>query len=161
MSLTLRLFIVNFAGACAFIWACSVGLVKLVTDADAVHMPTIVAGVFLCGLASAFWQARKVGRATAPKAIKRVRITSAHLSTLVFVLFSSGIIGTGLSLLTGFHGITFGTTPEQAQSFGAQIISGVSSCFGATVTGAVAGVWVEINARMINTSISLLELDAE
>jgi hypothetical protein len=168
MSLPYRLFVVNFGILCVLAWAWWIGLAKLVIEADTVHMGAFIAALFFVGLLSAFQQARLISRqatvftlASRRRYAKRIRITSAHLSTVVFVLFSLGIIGTGLGLITGLHGISFGSTAEAAQKFGGQVIAGITASFGATVIGATCGVWTEINARMINTAISLLELDAE
>lgn len=161
MSLPYRLFVVNFGILCVLAWAWWIGLAKLVIEADTVHMGAFIAALFLSFLVSTFQQARLISLAFSKKSIGRVRITSSHLSTAVFVLFSLGIIGTGLGLITGLHGISFGSTAEAAQKFGAQVIAGITASFGATVIGATCGVWTEINARMINTAISLLELDAE
>jgi hypothetical protein len=150
MTLTHRLFIANFGGACFVIWAYWLGYIARVVEADGAHMAYIIATVFLAGVISTFFQASRVGKIS----VEQSRIGSAHLYDLYTALFILGIIGNAIGFLTAFGGVDIAdlATPEGVRKAGAQLLSGAGTAFGSTLVGLTLALWTSINLRILATA---------
>lgn len=171
MTLPYRLFVTNFAGACLVIWCYWLGYIARVTEGDIAHMAEIMAGLFLLGLISTFRIAFKVeairdradftanGRL---KSIRALMIKSKHLVVFSSVLFILSIIGNAIGIKAMFHGIDPSAlaSPDVGAKLGLQVMGGASMTFGSTIIGASLHVWTILNAMMLFTEMSLLELEA-
>jgi hypothetical protein len=171
MTLPYKLFVANTAGACLLIWAYWLGYIARVTEGDIAHMAEIMAGMFLLGLVSTFRIAFKVeairdrsdftanGRL---KSIRALMIKSKHLIVFSSVLFILGIIGNAIGIKAMFYGIDVSAlaSPEAGPKLGLQVMGGASMTFGATIVGASFHIWTILNAMMLYTEMSLLELEA-
>jgi hypothetical protein len=150
MSLTLKLFIVQFVGACVVVWASWCGYVSRLVEADGAHMAYIIAAVFVCGVASTFLQASRVGKISADES----RIGSAHLYDLFAALFILGIIGNAIGFLNAFGGVNINdlVTPEGVRKAGVQLLSGAGTAFGSTLVGLSLALWTSVNLRLLATA---------
>jgi hypothetical protein len=171
MSLPHKLYIMNFAGACLIVWCYWLGYIARVMEGDTAHMSEIMAGLFLLGAASTFRIAFKVeairykpdltanGRL---KSIRALMIRSKHLVIFSSILFILGIIGNAIGIKAMFHGIDVGvmSSPDAGPKLGLQVMGGASMTFGSTIIGATLHVWTILNAMMLYTEMSLLELEA-
>lgn len=171
MTLPYRLFVLNFAGACLFVWAWWLGYIARVTEGDIAHMAEIMAGLFLLGLVSTFRIAFKVeairdrpdytanGRL---KSIRALMIRSKHLVVFSSVLFILSIIGNAIGIKAMFHGIDPSAlaAADVGPKLGLQVMGGASMTFGSTIIGASLHIWTILNAMMLYTEMSLLELEA-
>lgn len=152
----IRLAVLNFAGACFLAWAWWLGYVARVTEADGAHMTWIIAGLFLVGLLSTFWQALKTG---SPGASRRsAMIASGHLYDIFAGLFILGIIGNAIGFLTAFGGVNVAdlATPDGMRKAGAQLLSGASTAFGSTIVGLALALWTSANLRVLASKIDRL-----
>lgn len=162
MTLTSRLFIVNFAGACLAAWAWWNGSIQQFAKADSSHFGLFILALFIAITASAFVRAREIDKAASQIDLKRARIRAEHIATAVAAMFMLGIIGNAKGLIAGFDGISAEAlmTAEGGAKFAAQVLAGISTTFGATVIGTALALWTTANAQAINTRLSLRELDA-
>jgi hypothetical protein len=159
-----RLTIFNFAGACVVTWAWFSGHIARLTAADGSHMTLIIAAVFVYGVATTFWWARKVSYVAANGgSVKRLwkprfLISTAHLYDIMSALFILGIIGNAIGFLSAFGGIDTSslTTPEGMRAAGAQLLSGSGTAFGSTIVGLSLAVWTMGNLRILATAIDRL-----
>ncbi|KRB22660.1 hypothetical protein [Mesorhizobium sp. Root172] len=171
MTLPYRLFVANTAGACLLIWCYWLGYIARVTEGDIAHMAEIMAGLFLIGLISTFRIAFKVeairdradytanGRL---KSIRALMIKSKHLIVFSSTLFILSIIGNAIGIKAMFHGIdpSVLASPDVGAKLGLQVMGGASMTFGSTIIGASLHIWTILNAMMLYTEMSLLELEA-
>ncbi|MBZ9973533.1 hypothetical protein LB517_28285 [Mesorhizobium sp. BR1-1-12] len=162
MTLTKKLFIINFAGACLVGWAWWLGYVHRLTDADGAHMAYIIATVFLTGVASTFMLARATDKRLRQcgwlndekrKAHDGLVRSSAHLYDLFSALFILGIIGNAIGFLNAFSGVNVAdlATPEGVRAAGAQLLSGAGTAFGSTLVGLSLALWTSVNLRVLAT----------
>ncbi|TPJ86975.1 MULTISPECIES: hypothetical protein [unclassified Mesorhizobium] len=167
MTLTRKLFIINFAWAALVAWAWFMGYVQRVTEADAVHMAYVIAAVFAAGLASTFWQARKVDERMRQRSwtgnerergYTSIVRESAHLYDVFVALFLLGIIGNAIGFLVAFGGVDVGalSDPEGIRKAGAQLLSGAGTAFGSTLVGLTLALWTSVNLRILATATDRL-----
>ncbi|QKC99160.1 hypothetical protein [Mesorhizobium sp. NZP2298] len=166
MTLT-KLYIVNFAGACLAVWAWLMGYVQRVTEADAVHMAYVIAAVFVVGLMSTLWQARKVDKRLRQRmwngdersrAYTSIVRESAHLYDVFVALFLLGIIGNAIGFLIAFGGVDIAamSDPEGIRKAGAQLLTGAGTAFGSTLVGLTLALCTSINLRILATATDKL-----
>jgi hypothetical protein len=166
MTTTARLTIINTAWICLVIWAWIQGYVQRIMAADGAHMTLIIATVFVVGLVSAYWWARKADVATAKDAshswgyFKAGILTrnTAHLYDIFAALFILGIVGNAIGFLAAFGGVDphSMSSAEGMQKAGAQLLSGVGTAFGSTITGLTLALWFSMNLRVLATAIDRL-----
>ena len=142
----IRLAVANFAGVCFLIWAWWMGFVHRIVEADGAHMTSIIAVVFVLGVVSTFWQARK-------SASKTAETDSAHLYDIFAALFILGIVGNAIGFLMAFGGIDIGSldTPDGIRKAGAQLLAGSGTAFGSTIVGLSLALWTSVNLRILAT----------
>lgn len=166
MTTTTRLTIINTAWICLVVWAWLNGYVQRLMAADGAHMTVIIAAVFVAGLASTYWHARKADIAQAKDAshswgyYKAGALTrnTAHLYDIFAALFILGIVGNAIGFLAAFGGVDTAsmTTAAGMQTAGAQLLSGVGTAFGSTITGLTLALWFSMNLRVLATTIDRL-----
>ena len=164
MAVTSKLIIINTCWAALVVWAAINGYVELITRADGVHMTWVIAALFAAGLASTFRLAWRVDNASRVFVNERrtsfiaTSRDSAHLYDIRTALFILGIIGNAAGFLLAFGGIDTSavTTAEGAQRAGAQLLSGVGTAFGSTITGLTLALWLMSNLRPLATAIERL-----
>lgn len=167
-------FVLNFAGVCFLVWTWWVGTFSQVMESDASHMGIVIMSLFALGVLSFFYQVREAEKAKAysPQgwkislsgyAIKKVRINSKHIGLLSGALFILGVIGNAKGLSDAFKHLDVNalTTAAGAAKFGIQVVGGISSTFGATIFGCIFGLWTAMNDQVLDTKLSLLELEEE
>lgn len=162
-----KLFIVNFAGACLLAWAWMLGYLGKLAQADASHMGLLIAAVFVVGVASTLWQARKVDKASRlpdnPYGNRQrllgkriITTSSAHLGDLLTLLFILGILGNAIGFLMAFGMIKMDGSTEAMRAAGAQLLAGTGTAFGSTITGLSLAAWTIVNLRILTTAIEKL-----
>ncbi|MBZ9921801.1 hypothetical protein LB579_29350, partial [Mesorhizobium sp. BR1-1-7] len=132
-----------------------------------VHMAYVIAAVFAAGLASTFWQARKVDRRfrqrgwhndERSRAYTSIVRESAHLYDVFVALFLLGIIGNCIGFLLAFGGVDIGALgdPEGIRKAGAQLLSGAGTAFGSTLVALALALWTSVNLRILATATDRL-----
>lgn len=169
---TTRLTIINTAWVCLVVWAWLNGYVQRIMEADGAHMTLIIAAVFVAGLASTYWWARKADYALKeqrkwgvpewgdeyPLKHKAMTRNTAHLYDIFAALFILGIVGNAIGFLAAFGGVDphSMSSAEGMQKAGAQLLSGVGTAFGSTITGLTLALWFSMNLRVLATAIDRL-----
>ena len=163
-----KLYIFNFAGACIVAAAWWAGYVDKLMHADAAHMTKIIAALFLVGLVSTFWQARKVdkaarqkfynGPASRERASSALALAAAHLRDIYTALFILGIVGNAVGFLIAFSGVSMASmgSADGMQEAGVKLLSGAGTAFGATIVGLSLALWMSANLRILHTAIDRL-----
>jgi hypothetical protein len=150
MTLTARLFIVNFAGACLAVWAWWNGSLH---DFFSHAVVLALVAVFAYGIAASFIAARRLAGATR-QSIDVVLIRSEHLDLVVKALFILAVIGTGYGIKSAFGAVTAEAmaTPEGARVAGGSMLSGASVAYGSSVVGLSLALWSMVNVRLVRTA---------
>lgn len=166
MTTTSRLTIINTAWVCLVVLAWLNGYVQRIMEADGAHMTLIIAAVFVAGLASTYWWARKADKAARRNvysgdrqgAILALPRNTAHLYDIFAALFILGIVGNAVGFLQAFGGVDphSMSSAEGMQKAGAQLLSGVGTAFGSTITGLTLALWFSMNLRVLATAIDRL-----
>jgi hypothetical protein len=164
MSLPHKLYITNFAGACYLTWCWWCGYLQQVTLADEHHMWAYIGALFLLGVISTFHLAFRLERARADattKSAKALLIRGEHLGVIASLLFILGIIGNAIGIRAGFGHITADalSSADGVRSLFAQFLAGSVTTFGSTIVGGSLSAWTMVNAQMLWTETSLLELE--
>jgi len=178
-----RFAIVNIVGFALFGMAAAQGWLSRMVDADSTGLVYVIFGVFLVGLGSCayklyrtsvelinikstgtlrsdrarrYTEGRPEMMAEALKAELFSRIISIRQYASALVVL--GLIGT----VTGFIIALSGVTAEEAgdlaavQPMIAQLISGMSIALYTTLEGAILGLWLTVNHRILSTGTSSL-----
>jgi hypothetical protein len=157
MTLTKRLFVLNFAGACLIIWAWWAGFIGMITAADPFHITSAIAAFFVSGTAYAFWRARQLASASTLKEARIAWIKNVALVDVIESLAMLGLIGTALGLLHAFGGVNKDSlgSPEGIKDAAVHVLTGVKLLAGATLAGIGLALWSVWNNRMIETATAL------
>lgn len=158
-----RLYIVNLSAFAFLAWAWVNGTVQQIMAADSSHMGLVIIAVFAAGLVSAFWQTYRAQKATTQQAARATRIRSEHINLLAAALFILGLIGNAKGLADAFAHINADAlgTADGAKAFGVQVLTGISSTFGATIIGSTFALWTMMNAQILYTRLALLDLELQ
>ncbi|TIN83084.1 hypothetical protein [Mesorhizobium sp.] len=150
MTLTSRLFIVNFAGACIAAWAWWIGSLH---DFFAHAVVLALIAVFAYGVAASFIAARRLAGATQEN-IDIALIKSEHLDLVIKALFILAVIGTGYGIKSAFGSVTAEAmaTPEGARTAGGSMLSGAGIAYGSSVVGLSLALWSMVNVRLVRTA---------
>jgi hypothetical protein len=163
MSLTLKLFIVNFIGSCVMVWAWWMGIFAMIAGADYYHITTAILVAFFAGVLYAFRRARAVERLpkVVSKAAQREGRKAAILNTPIADVAESlvllGLIGSALGIVSAFFGTNQETlsTPEGMKEAGVHALSGVTLLAGATLAGSTTALWTIWNNRVLEIATAL------
>ena len=163
MSLTFKLFIVNFIGSCVMVWAWWVGIFGMIAGADHYHITTAIIVAFLAGVLYTFRRARAVQRL--PKVIskanqregRKAAILNTPIADVAESLVLLGLIGSALGIVSAFFGTDQGTlsTPEGMKDAGVHALSGVTLLAGATLAGSATALWTIWNNRLLEIETAL------
>lgn len=168
--LVYRLTLLNGVGAAGLAWAWQSGLLGYI-GYDTSRISLVIIGVFGLGMASIFHRARKVGKAL--NAIKaggavfinqaKFRAKGVHIETISSVCVGLGFFGTVVGLIAmlfGNGGITSDGSVENITAIIEQILRGGGIAFLTTAVGLVTSLWLEINARILDTATQCMLEDA-
>jgi hypothetical protein len=128
-----RLFVVNFAGLCGIIWAASLGYVQFVFAHDISHLSYLISALFVISLAGIF-----LGK-------------TSHLERVEVWLVTLGLIGNLIGFVLAMHGIDTGAlgSAEGVQRVATNLLAGMGVAFCSSLVGAIAAIWISINAWMV------------
>ncbi len=167
--LVYRLLILNFLGLAALSWAWNGGFVGMVFAADSSGICYAIAVLFALGMASVFHRSLKVSHAL--NDIKqssgryRSKVNGAkfsakgdHIGDIAQWLAMLGLIGTIVGFIMALHGLdTDALDPEKLIG---QLIEGMGVAFYTTLAGSGAGLWLELNNRILRTATACMIEDA-
>ncbi len=124
--MTLRLFVLNFAGLCAIAWAWWLGYVGFVFTHDVSRISYLITAVFVLCVARLFWG------------------ETDHLEEAEKQLTGLGFIGTLVGFILALIGVSGGSmdTPEGLMRIGTGLLSGVGVAFCASLVGVICAQWL-------------------
>lgn len=163
MSLTLKLFIVQFIGSCVMVWAWWNGIFAMVASADPYHITAAIIAAFLGGVFYTFRRARAVCRlpktvsADAQREGRKAVIFNSPIADVVESLVLLGLIGSALGIVHAFTGISKETlaTAEGVKEAGVHALTGVTLLAGATLAGSSTALWTIWNNRLLEMETAL------
>lgn len=163
MTLTYRLFIVQFIGSCVMVWAWLQGIFGMVAAADPYHITTIIITAFLAGVLYTFHRARAVQRlpkeATkeAQRAGRKAAILNTPIADVIESLVLLGLIGSALGIVHAFFGIDAEAlaTADGMKGAGIHALTGVTLLAGATLAGSSTALWTIWNNRLLEMTTAL------
>lgn len=163
MSLTYKLFIINFIGSCVMVWAWWIGIFAMIAAADPYHITTAIVSAFSAGVLYTFHRARALARlpkeATkeAQKAGRIAAILNAPIGDVVESLALLGIVGSALGLLHAFTGISKDAlvSLDGFKDAAIHVLTGVKLLAGATLAGCGLALWTIWNNRLLETATAL------
>lgn len=129
----IRLFVLNFAFACFVAWAASLGYIQFIFTHDISHLSYAISALFVASIAGVF-----LGK-------------TDHLERVEVWLVTLGLIGNLIGFVLAMHGIDTGAlgTAEGVQKVAANLLAGMGVAFCSSLVGAVASIWVSINAWVV------------
>lgn len=133
MTLTSRLFVVNFAGACAAAWAWWNGYVGFVYSHDISRISYVITALFAASIVAIF-----IGR-------------TAHIERSEVWLVTLGLIGNVIGFIIALQHIDTGSlgSAEGVQRVAASLLAGMGVAFCSTLVGAVAALWISVNGWVV------------
>jgi hypothetical protein len=128
----LRLFVLNFAGLCFLTWAWFLGYVQFVFAHDVSRISYLISALFVVSMAGVF-----LGK-------------TAHLERTEVWAVTLGLIGNVIGFILALQNIDTGSlgTAEGVQKVAASLLAGMGVAFCSTLVGAVAALWMSVNAWM-------------
>ncbi|TGV26320.1 MotA/TolQ/ExbB proton channel family protein [Mesorhizobium sp. M4B.F.Ca.ET.143.01.1.1] len=129
----IRLAILNFAGLCFLAWAWWLGYVGFVFTHDVSHISYLITAVFVASMVGVF-----LGK-------------TGHLERTEVWLVTLGLIGNVVGFIIALQNIDTGSlgTAEGVQKVAASLLAGMGVAFCSTLVGAVAALWISVNAWVI------------
>lgn len=129
----IRLFVLNVAFVCFLAWAASLGYVQFVFAHDVSHLSYGIAALFAVSIAGIF-----LGK-------------TSHIERVEVWLVTLGLIGNLIGFVLAMHGIDTGAlgTAEGVQKVASNLLAGMGVAFCSSLVGAVAAIWISVNAWMI------------
>lgn len=129
----IRLFTLNFAGLCFLVWATWLGYVQFVFSHDISHLSYLISAVFVASVAGVF-----MGK-------------TGHLERVEVWLVTLGLIGNVVGFIIALQHIDTSSlgTAEGVQKVAASLLAGMGVAFCSTLVGAVAALWISINAWVV------------
>jgi hypothetical protein len=133
--MTLRLYILNFAGLCFVIWAAWLGYVQFVFSHDISHLSYLISAIFLASIAGIF-----CGK-------------TSHLAEVKEQLTGLGFIGTLVGFILAMKGLADSGSlgsPDGLANAGTSLLSGLGVAFCSSLVGAVCAAWISVNAWLLS-----------
>jgi hypothetical protein len=129
----IRLAILNFGFCCFLAWAWYLDYVGFVFTHDVSHISYLISGLFVASMAGVF-----LGK-------------TAHLERAEVWLVTLGLIGNVVGFIIALQNIDTGSlgTAEGVQKVAASLLAGMGVAFCSTLVGAVAALWISVNAWVI------------
>jgi len=129
----LRLFVLNFAGLCFLAWAWFLGYVQFVFAHDVSRISYLISALFVVSMAGVF-----LGK-------------TGHLERTEVWAVTLGLIGNVIGFILALQNIDTGSlgTAEGVQKVAASLLAGMGVAFCSTLVGAVAALWISVNAWVI------------
>jgi hypothetical protein len=129
----IRLFVLNFAGLCFLAWAWWLGYVGFVFSHDVSHISYLISALFVAAMVGVF-----LGK-------------TGHLERVEVWLVTLGLIGNVVGFILALQNIDTGSlgSAEGVQKVAASLLAGMGVAFCSTLVGAVAALWISINAWVI------------
>ena len=163
-----RLAILNLAGFAFAAWAWQLGYVEAVYAGDESRITLMITALFVVGLASAWVRARKIARLLNLSKENRALVVrgtkllekAAHLDDIVNWLVTLGLLGTVIGFAMALSGVDSASlaSPAGVQKVAGQLMAGMRIAINTTIVGAVFGLWLDVNRRMVRTAtVSLAE----
>ncbi|MBZ9943416.1 MotA/TolQ/ExbB proton channel family protein [Mesorhizobium sp. BR1-1-13] len=133
MTLTKRLFIANFAGACLVVWAWFLGYVGFVYSHDISRISYVITALFAASIAAIF-----LGK-------------TSHIERAEVWLVTLGLIGNVVGFIIALQHIDTGSlgSAEGVQKVAASLLAGMGVAFCSTLVGAVAALWISVNGWVV------------
>lgn len=164
--LIMKLLILNACGLAALVWATTRGLVGMVFVGDSSGVCYAIAALFIAGMVSIFRRAAKVSRALdrikaegSREQVNGVKFMAKgeHIADISQWLAMLGLTGTVIGFIMALHGMDASADPKMLIG---QLISGMGVAFYTTLAGAVCGLWLDLNNRILRTAtVSMIEDD--
>ena len=173
-----RLMLFNGAALALLIWAFVLGWPQFLLSNDVSHIGYVMITLFVVGMLSLFTRATKVTSAmnlvksTRDKSligedvkhkIRKFPTKAGHLEDIANWLVVLGLIGNivGFAIaLYGLRGADIGSA-DAAQKVVVGLLSGLAVAFYTTLIGALLGLWMDINRRLLKTATELLLQDLD
>ncbi|WP_192248425.1 hypothetical protein [Mesorhizobium caraganae] len=129
----IRLAILNFGFACFLAWAWQLGYVQFVFAHDISHLSYLISALFVASLAGIF-----LGK-------------TSHLDRVEVWLVTLGLIGNLIGFVLAMKGIDTGAlgSAEGVQRVATNLLAGMGVAFCSSLVGAVAAIWISVNAWMV------------
>src|ERR1051325_10862631 len=126
----IRLGILNFAWLCFLAWAWWLGYVGFVFSHDVSHISYLISALFIVAIAGVF-----LGK-------------TGHLERVEVWLVTLGLIGNVVGFIIALQNIDTSSlgTAEGVQKVAASLLAGMGVAFCSTLVGAVAALWISVNA---------------
>lgn len=130
----IRLAVLNFAFACFVVWAAWLGYVQFVFTHDVSHLSYGIAALFVVAIAGIF-----LGK-------------TSHIERVEVWLVTIGLIGNLIGFVLAMRGIDTGAlgTAEGVQRVATNLLAGMGVAFCSSLVGAVAALWISVNAWVIS-----------
>jgi hypothetical protein len=165
-----RLAIFNLAGFAFAGWAWQLGYIEAIYAGDESRITLMITALFAVGLASAWVRAQKVSRLLNLSKENRALVVpggkllekAAHLDDVVNWLVTLGLLGTVIGFAMALSGVDAESlaSPAGVQKVAGQLMAGMRIAINTTIVGAVFGLWLDVNRRMIRTATVSLAEDA-
>ncbi len=161
-----RMLLFNAVGFFGLYVAYDLGYIHDVIEADASYIVYAIAALFTMVWASTCIQAVKVSRY-----INQMKLSTwvdrpdlevgakrlwkiAHIDRAAGWMTTLGLIGTVVGFIMAFQNISIELVGDASgvQALATQLVSGMGTALVTTLVGAVAGLWTEVNYKMIVTA---------
>lgn len=166
-----RLVLLNLCGVVITLWCWQRGYVAAMYEGDSSRITLIITGLFLVGLVSVFVRAVKVSRLLNkvkgghPVDLNGAKLSekAAHIDDIPGWLTTLGLLGTVIGFFVALNGVGGNdlVSASGVQKVTAQLMGGMRIALTTTIIGAVFGLWLEINRRVLKTATVTLIEDAK
>ena len=129
----IRLAILNFGFCCFLAWAWWLGYVGFIFTHDVSHISYLISALFVASMAGVL-----LGK-------------TGHLERAEVWLVTLGLIGNVVGFIIALQNIDTGSlgSAEGVQKVAASLLAGMGVAFCSTLVGAVAALWISVNAWVI------------
>ena len=163
-----RFLVINGIGFFAFIALCFTGYTNEVFARDPIHFSYVLISIFVLALYVCYVRIKEIGKAVdnidniAPMDLHEHRHQAARMTVKNKIIFITsewlallGLIGN----LLGLYVMLKGAGDGDAAALSHQMLGGLGVAFGATLVGALTGLWLWVNFHLIDTATNLYIVD--